>query len=252
MLADIGDEQSLQQNLSTFSGHIRRIARILAALSASEDPARAGSAARPVGASLVLLDEVGAGTDPTEGAALAAALLRHLAEKARLTIATTHFGELKALKSADPRFEKASVAFDVEPFSPTYLPSVACARRLGDRVRLLALGKAAEVLAISREGTELSVHCGVLRSTVELAAIEGLHGLQWGEARAAGSTPAWGCGGLSATVMKSKSALLVILGCDGSKVVIIFAGDLTLALWPGFVRLGRKKRNAPEKSWHSR
>ena len=91
VLADIGDEQSLQQNLSTFSGHIRRIARILEALPA---PGAAGSGS----ASLVLLDEVGAGTDPQEGAALATALLQQLADRARLTIATTHFGELKALK----------------------------------------------------------------------------------------------------------------------------------------------------------
>ncbi|MCX5926254.1 MAG: endonuclease MutS2, partial [Cyanobium sp. LacPavin_0920_WC12_MAG_63_22] len=111
VLADIGDEQSLQQNLSTFSGHIRRIARILEALPGS------GAAG---GASLVLLDEVGAGTDPLEGSALATALLKHLADRARLTIATTHFGELKALKYADPRFENASVAFDVDTLSPTY------------------------------------------------------------------------------------------------------------------------------------
>jgi DNA mismatch repair protein MutS2 len=110
VLADIGDEQSLQQNLSTFSGHVRRIARILEAL---EAPPAAG-------ATLVLLDEVGAGTDPTEGTALAIALLRHLAERARLTIATTHFGELKALKYADSRFENASVAFDSDSLSPTY------------------------------------------------------------------------------------------------------------------------------------
>ncbi|CAK6694816.1 Endonuclease MutS2 [Synechococcus sp. CBW1107] len=115
VLADIGDEQSLQQNLSTFSGHVRRIARILEAL-----PAAGSDLAAAPGASLVLLDEVGAGTDPTEGTALAIALLRQLAERARLTIATTHFGELKALKYNDPRFENASVAFDVETLSPTY------------------------------------------------------------------------------------------------------------------------------------
>ena len=109
VLADIGDEQSLQQNLSTFSGHVRRIARILEAL-----PAAGSDLASSAGASLVLLDEVGAGTDPTEGTALAIALLQQLAERARLTIATTHFGELKALKYDDPRFENASVAFDVE------------------------------------------------------------------------------------------------------------------------------------------
>ena len=364
VLADIGDEQSLQQSLSTFSGHIRRIARILNAL-APQKPPGAGAdtttvltttttdagtdatataatsaetetetgtgsvgAAAPA-AALVLLDEVGAGTDPTEGSALATALLQHLAERARLTIATTHYGELKALKYADPRFENASVAFDEQTLSPTYrlqwgIPgrsnALAIARRLGlaetvlrqaetqleplgegdvnqviagleqqrqrqqeaaedaaallartellheelllrwqqqkeqsaelqeqrrqqlelsirsgqqevrriirrlrqgerageasnamgetarqagqrlkslqqqhrpvserrehrgwrpavgDRVRLLALGKAAEVLAISSDGRELTVRCGVMRSTVELSAIEGLAG----------------------------------------------------------------------------
>ena len=363
VLADIGDEQSLQQSLSTFSGHIRRIARILNALAPQKPPgapadgfadaataadtgtdadavahalaaaAAAASAASAPGAApaaaLVLLDEVGAGTDPTEGSALATALLQHLAERARLTIATTHYGELKALKYADPRFENASVAFDEQTLSPTYrlqwgIPgrsnALAIARRLGlaetvlrqaetqleplgegdvnqviagleqqrqrqqeaaedaaallartellheelllrwqqqkeqsaelqeqrrqqlelsirsgqqevrriirrlrqgektgeasnalgetarqagqrlktlqqqhrpaserrehrgwrpavgERVRLLALGKAAEVLAISNDGRELTVRCGLMRSTVELAAIEGLAG----------------------------------------------------------------------------
>ena len=392
VLADIGDEQSLQQSLSTFSGHIRRIARILDALKPQQAPgaltdgfadaatdaqstdaasnahitafttstgtstngttaaadtgtdalattaldkaiatAAAGAAAAGAApaAALVLLDEVGAGTDPTEGSALATALLQHLAERARLTIATTHYGELKALKYADPRFENASVAFDEQTLSPTYrlqwgIPgrsnALAIARRLGlaetvlrqaetqleplgegdvnqviagleqqrqrqqeaaedaaallartellheelllrwqqqkeqsaelqeqrrqqlelsirsgqqevrriirrlrqgerageasnalgetarqagqrlktlqqqhrpaserrehrgwrpavgERVRLLALGKAAEVLAISSDGRELTVRCGVMRSTVELAAIEGLAG----------------------------------------------------------------------------
>jgi DNA mismatch repair protein MutS2 len=351
VLADIGDEQSLQQSLSTFSGHIRRIARILDALAPQKPPgglagafADAAYTAADIGAdalalaaapgavpaaALVLLDEVGAGTDPTEGSALATALLQHLAERARLTIATTHYGELKALKYADPRFENASVAFDEQTLSPTYrlqwgIPgrsnALAIARRLGlaetvlrqaetqlkplgegdvnqviagleqqrqrqqeaaedaaallartellheelllrwqqqkeqsaelqeqrrqqlelsirsgqqevrriirrlrqgektgeasnalgetarqagqrlktlqqqhrpaserrehrgwrpavgERVRLLALGKAAEVLAISSDGSELTVRCGVMRSTVELAAIEGLAG----------------------------------------------------------------------------
>lgn len=126
VLADIGDEQSLQQSLSTFSGHIRRISRILAAL--DESP------------SLVLLDEVGAGTDPSEGSALAIALLQSLADRAQLTVATTHFGELKALKYQDDRFENASVEFDEETLSPTYrlmwgIPgrsnALAIARRLG-------------------------------------------------------------------------------------------------------------------------
>ncbi len=108
VLADIGDEQSLQQNLSTFSGHIVRICRILDSIKNCPT------------SSVVLLDELGAGTDPTEGTALAIALLTTLADSARLTIATTHFGELKALKYRDSRFENASVAFDSETMRPTY------------------------------------------------------------------------------------------------------------------------------------
>jgi DNA mismatch repair protein MutS2 len=105
VLADIGDEQSLQQSLSTFSGHIRRIQSIVENLTPQ---------------SLVLLDEVGAGTDPLEGSALAIALLNSLADAAQLTIATTHFGELKTLKYQDDRFENASVEFNDETLAPTY------------------------------------------------------------------------------------------------------------------------------------
>lgn len=170
ILADIGDEQSLEQSLSTFSGHIRRISRILEAIgqderlgeqeeateSRSSEETQAqeveelddNSSSQPLAlnsqplapSSLVLLDEVGAGTDPTEGSALAIALLRHLADHAQLTIATTHFGELKALKYQDERFENASVEFDDVSLSPTYrllwgIPgrsnALAIARRLG-------------------------------------------------------------------------------------------------------------------------
>ncbi|MEO1179863.1 MAG: endonuclease MutS2 [Cyanobacteria bacterium J06636_28] len=147
VLADIGDEQSIEQSLSTFSGHIRRIGRILTAIGAGEvpDSSDAESHKDPVtGAtennSLVLLDEVGAGTDPTEGSALAIALLQHLANHTRLTVATTHFGELKALKYQDDRFENASVEFDDVSLSPTYrllwgIPgrsnALTIARRLG-------------------------------------------------------------------------------------------------------------------------
>lgn len=123
--ADIGDEQSLEQNLSTFSGHICRIQRIIEHLTPN---------------CLVLLDEVGAGTDPIEGVAIARALLEYLAEKTRLTITTTHYGELKLLKYENPLFENVSVEFDEETLSPTYrllwgIPgrsqALTIARRLG-------------------------------------------------------------------------------------------------------------------------
>ncbi|ESA32355.1 2 family protein [Leptolyngbya sp. Heron Island J] len=153
ILADIGDEQSIEQSLSTFSGHIRRIGRILEAIGAEGDannPESVGDAhpatTAPTQAdasgnnALVLLDEVGAGTDPTEGSALAIALLQHLADHTRLAVATTHFGELKALKYQDERFENASVEFDDVSLSPTYrllwgIPgrsnALTIARRLG-------------------------------------------------------------------------------------------------------------------------
>lgn len=140
ILADIGDEQSLQQSLSTFSGHIRRISRILEALGSRDGAGDEGQRLETPPSSLVLLDEVGAGTDPSEGSALAIALLRYLADHAALTVATTHFGELKALKYQDDRFENASVEFDDLSMSPTYrllwgIPgrsnALAIARRLG-------------------------------------------------------------------------------------------------------------------------
>lgn len=158
VLADIGDEQSLQQNLSTFSGHIRRISRILAAIKnlgldlhggALLDPEESCQDSLSIASTviekfpkpvLVLLDEVGAGTDPAEGSALAIALLKYLADHVQLTIATTHYGELKALKYQDPRFENASVEFDEVSLSPTYrllwgIPgrsnALTIARRLG-------------------------------------------------------------------------------------------------------------------------
>ncbi|NJO61809.1 MAG: endonuclease MutS2 [Richelia sp. RM2_1_2] len=150
ILADIGDEQSLEQSLSTFSGHIRRISRILNAISTTEEE-KTNSSPLPIPpSSLVLLDEVGAGTDPVEGSALAIALLRYLADNSMLTIATTHFGELKALKYQDERFENASVEFNEATLSPTYrllwgIPgrsnALAIASRLGLKAEVIEKAK---------------------------------------------------------------------------------------------------------------
>ena len=103
--ADIGDEQSLEQSLSTFSSHMQNIVRIV-------DRARRGT--------LVLLDEVGVGTDPREGAALAKSLLEYLNGSGAMTVATTHFSELKTMAYSDDAFLNGSMEFDEVTLSPSY------------------------------------------------------------------------------------------------------------------------------------
>lgn len=130
--AAIGDDQSLAENLSTFSGHMKRVIQIITEASARD---------------LVLLDELGTGTDPFEGAALAIAVLDHFAAKGTLALVTTHYSEVKQYVQMHEAMENAHVEFDMESLSPTYHLHIGVAgnsqalnisRRLGMPEKILA------------------------------------------------------------------------------------------------------------------
>ncbi|XP_022715889.1 uncharacterized protein LOC111275057 isoform X2 [Durio zibethinus] len=105
VLADIGDSQSLEQSLSTFSGHMSRICGILEVASKE---------------SLILIDEIGSGTDPSEGVALSTSILQYVKNCVNLAVVTTHYADLSLLKDKDSRYENAAMEFSLETLQPTY------------------------------------------------------------------------------------------------------------------------------------
>ncbi len=160
VFADIGDEQSIQQSLSTFSAHMQQIVRILN---------------RTNKGTLILLDELGAGTDPTEGAALAVALLDKMLAKEGQIIATSHLGQLKVYAYSTARAQNASVQFDLETLAPTYRlllgtpgssNALAIAGRLG--IPKAVVGQAKSLLEKQADGsTELINQVQMTREAAE-------------------------------------------------------------------------------------
>lgn len=161
VLADIGDEQSIEQSLSTFSSHLTRIIEVLRRIEEEQKrstPDIHGRMAETLvnkqaegSRALVLFDELGAGTDPSEGSALARAILTFLLERHVTTVATTHYSELKAFAHEQPGVANASVEFDIETLSPTYRLSIGLPGRSNALAIANRLGLEQDIIERARE-----------------------------------------------------------------------------------------------------
>ncbi len=165
IFADIGDEQSIEQSLSTFSSHMTTIIDILRAIDRPEQP----------GATLVLLDELGAGTDPVEGAALARAICGRLLERHCMAVCTTHYAELKVFAHNTPNVQNASVEFDLDTLAPTYrlmigIPGRSNALAIAERLGLDAALVEAARSTLDREELQLEGLLATIHQEREAAA----------------------------------------------------------------------------------
>ncbi len=162
IFADIGDEQSIEQSLSTFSSHLSRIIEILRHVEAEQDrgvldirgkmsETLVKKPTKVLSEYMVLLDELGAGTDPSEGSALARAILTFLLDHHVTTVATTHYSELKAFAHEQPDVVNASVEFDIETLSPTYKLSIGLPGRSNALAIAHRLGLDSQVIERARE-----------------------------------------------------------------------------------------------------
>ncbi len=180
VFADIGDEQSIEQSLSTFSSHMTNIIRILGAIdnpATSADWERRQPDTTPLPDTLVLLDELGAGTDPVEGAALARAISERLLDRGCLAICTTHYAELKAFAHNTPGIQNASVEFDVETLAPTYRLTIGLPGRSNALAIASRLGLAPDLIEAARStitGEEVQIEhlLSTIRAERETAAAE--------------------------------------------------------------------------------